>query len=68
LLETTWFIHAHGNSLKAEFAQRLRAAMVAAGYEAKPSVLEREFNQRYWGRAVTHLAIVKLQFFNMRTA
>jgi transcriptional regulator with XRE-family HTH domain len=38
---------------KAEFARRLRLAMEAAGYEAKPAVLEREFNQRYWGRAVT---------------
>lgn len=38
---------------KAEFALRLRHAMEAAGYEAKPAVLEREFNQRYWGRAVT---------------
>jgi len=38
---------------KAEFARRLRQAMEAAGYEAKPAVLEREFNQRYWGRAVT---------------
>ena len=38
---------------KAEFARRLREAMVAAGYEAKPAVLEREFNQRYWGKAVT---------------
>ena len=38
---------------RAEFARRLRLAMEAAGYEAKPAVLEREFNQRYWGRAVT---------------
>lgn len=38
---------------KAEFARRLSDAMVAAGYEAKPAVLEREFNQRYWGKAVT---------------
>lgn len=38
---------------KAEFARRLRDAMVAAGYEAKPAVLEREFNQRYWGKAIT---------------
>lgn len=38
---------------KAEFARRLRDAMAAAGYEAKPAVLEREFNQRYWGKAVT---------------
>lgn len=38
---------------KSEFAQRLRDAMTAAGYEAKPAILEREFNQRYWGKAVT---------------
>lgn len=24
-----------------------------AGYEPRPAVLEREFNQRYWGKAVT---------------
>lgn len=38
---------------KLEFAQRLRDAMTAAGYEAKPAILEREFNQRHWGKAVT---------------
>lgn len=38
---------------KAEFARRLREAMQKAGYEPRPSVLEREFNQRYWGKAVT---------------
>lgn len=38
---------------KAEFAQRLREAMRTAGYEPRPSVPEREFNQRYWGKAVT---------------
>ena len=38
---------------KADFAERLAAAMVAAGYEPKPAVLEREFNQRYWGKSVT---------------
>lgn len=38
---------------KLEFAWRLRDAMKAAGYEPRPAVLEREFNQRYWGRAVT---------------
>ena len=27
--------------------------MVAAGYEAKPAVLEREFNTRYWGKPMT---------------
>ena len=35
------------------FAQRLREAMVAAGYAAKPAVLEREFNTRYWGKPMT---------------
>jgi hypothetical protein len=36
-----------------KFAKRLRAAMKACGYEAKPSVLEREFNLRYLGRPMT---------------
>lgn len=27
--------------------------MVRAGYEPRPAVLEREFNQRYWGRPMT---------------
>jgi hypothetical protein len=38
---------------KQAFAQRLRAAMVAAGYEPKPAVLEREFNTRHWGKPMT---------------
>ena len=38
---------------KAEFARRLREAMVAAGYEPKPAVLEREFNLRHFGRSMT---------------
>lgn len=38
---------------KAEFAERLRQAMITGGYEPKPAVLEKEFNQRYWGKAVT---------------
>jgi len=36
-----------------KFAKRLREAMQAAGYEARPSVLEREFNLRYWGKPMT---------------
>ncbi len=36
-----------------KFAKRLRSAMQSAGYEPKPSVLEREFNQRYWGSPMT---------------
>jgi hypothetical protein len=38
---------------KQKFAERLCNAMVKAGYEAKPSVLEREFNLRYWGKPMT---------------
>jgi len=38
---------------KHEFAQRLITAMEKAGYAAKPSILEREFNLRYWGNPVT---------------
>lgn len=41
------------NNAKEQFAERLREAMVAAGYEAKPAVLEREFNTRYWGKPMT---------------
>lgn len=42
---------------KIEFAQRLRSAMLAAGYPDRPAVLEREFNSRYWGRSVTFQAV-----------
>ena len=41
------------DNAKAEFAERLTAAMRSAGYEARAAVLEREFNQRYWGKPVT---------------
>jgi transcriptional regulator with XRE-family HTH domain len=36
-----------------KFALRLHDALTQAGYDAKPSVLEREFNLRYWGKPVT---------------
>ena len=36
-----------------KFAERLRAAMVKAGYKPEAAVLEREFNQRYYGKDVT---------------
>lgn len=39
---------------KKQFAQRLAAAMTAAGYEPRPVVLETQFNSRYWGKAVTY--------------
>jgi transcriptional regulator with XRE-family HTH domain len=38
---------------KSLFALRLQAALTAAGYEPRPSVLEREFNLRYWGSPVS---------------
>lgn len=42
---------------KLEFAGRLRAAMVAAGLEPRPSVLLNQFNNHYWGRSVTFQAV-----------
>lgn len=41
------------DSASKKFAERLRAAMAVAGYEAKPSVLEREFNLHYMGKPMT---------------
>ena len=38
---------------KTEFAERLRDAMTRAGHAARPSVLEREFNLRHWGKPMT---------------
>jgi len=38
---------------KTLFAKRLALAMKAKGYEAKPSVLEREFNLNYSGKPMT---------------
>lgn len=43
-------------SQKIEFAERLKQAMRDAGYEPRPGLLEKEFNTRYWGRAVTFQA------------
>ncbi|MDR2364706.1 MAG: hypothetical protein LBD68_02475 [Zoogloeaceae bacterium] len=39
-----------------EFAERLKQAMLDAGYEPRPSVLEKAFNIRYWGRPITFQA------------
>lgn len=41
---------------KIEFSQRLRAAMIGAGYAASPSVLEHEFNLRWLGRSISNQA------------
>ncbi|MFZ2122613.1 MAG: XRE family transcriptional regulator [Rhodoferax sp.] len=35
------------------FAEKLRQAMLAVGYPARPSVLEREFNTRHWGKPMS---------------
>lgn len=45
------------NTVKAEFAHRLNAALERAGIPAKPAVVEREFNQRYWGKPITLHAV-----------
>lgn len=39
--------------VKKAFAKRLREAMERLNYPATPAVLEREFNQRFWGKGVT---------------
>lgn len=44
---------------KLDFAERLRTAMLAAGYEARPTVLEKGFNTRYWGKSVTVQAVTR---------
>ena len=41
------------------FAKRLITAMHTQGYEAKPSVLEREFNLRHNGKPVTFAGVSK---------
>lgn len=40
-------------TLKMQFANRLRQALMDAGYDPKPSVVEREFNLRCWSKPVT---------------
>ena len=47
------------NNEKALFAQRLITAMQAKGYDAKPSILEREFNLRHNGKPVTLYGVRK---------
>lgn len=40
-------------NVKADFSKRLKAAMERAGYPARSSILEREFNSRYWGPSIS---------------
>ncbi|MCL2590978.1 MAG: transcriptional regulator [Betaproteobacteria bacterium] len=44
---------------KKEFASRLATAMLDAGYEPRPSVLEVQFNIRYMGRPITYQAVTR---------
>jgi hypothetical protein len=44
---------------KQEFAARLAAAMRDAGYPARVSVLETQFNTRYLGRPVSYQAVAR---------
>lgn len=41
------------NKQKQQFSEKLKSAMEAMGYEARASVLEREFNLKYYGKAIT---------------
>jgi transcriptional regulator with XRE-family HTH domain len=41
---------------KIEFSNRLRDVLVKAGYAASPSVLEHEFNLRWYGRSISNQA------------
>lgn len=38
------------------FSQRLKEIMLNNGYELRPIVIEREFNQRYWGKSISFQA------------
>ena len=40
-----------------KFSARLKESKLTAGYEFRPVVLEREFNQRYWGNPVSVQAV-----------
>jgi transcriptional regulator with XRE-family HTH domain len=56
------------NKAKIEFSQRLLDALKRAGVPAKPTIIEREFNQRYWGKPITlHAARLWLRGETMPT-
>lgn len=56
------------NKAKIEFSQRLLAALEHAGVPPRPTVIEREFNQRYWGKPITlHAARLWLRGETMPT-
>jgi transcriptional regulator with XRE-family HTH domain len=47
------------SEFRSEFSARLKKAMQEAGYQARPVVLEREFNLRYWGPRVSVQAVAR---------
>lgn len=49
--------HDENTDEKTAFSVRLRQAMLDAGLEPRPGVLEKGFNSRYWGRSVTFQAV-----------
>jgi transcriptional regulator with XRE-family HTH domain len=44
---------------KIEFAERLKKALIASGYQARPSILEKGFNSRYWGKSLSKQAVTR---------
>lgn len=47
------------NTQKLLFSEKLKTAMKTKGYDPKAAVLEREFNLRYYGKAITLHAAAK---------
>lgn len=47
------------NTQKLQFAEKLKEALEAKGYEAKAAVLEREFNLKHFGKPITLHAAAK---------
>jgi transcriptional regulator with XRE-family HTH domain len=45
------------DNIKKNFSERLKNAMSNAGYEARPCVLEKGFNLRYFGHPVSFQAV-----------
>ncbi len=44
---------------KVEFSNRLKTALIDAGYNPRPTDLEKGFNSRYWGKSVSVQAVTK---------
>lgn len=53
IFQWAWKLNFRFMDEKTDFGARLCKALQAQGVPLRPSVLEREFNRRYWGRPVT---------------